>query len=570
MGSREVVWTVGAAAILVASGCAGVERSGDSGAAAAETGPGEVLVRGVVFDDRDGDGVRDEGERGVRGVKVSNGVDVVVTDRQGRYEVAIDDQDGSVFVIKPRGWMVGMNELNMPRYGYIHKPGGSPDDGFIYAGIEPTGELPASVDFGLTRQPEPDRFEALFFGDPQPYTEAEVAYYLRQVVMEAREEVPGAAFTVVLGDLVGDYLELYEPYNQANALLGMPVWNVYGNHDMNFMSDTDEHADETFERVFGPSTYAFQYGPVHFIVLNNVEYLGFDGLRDDGFPRTGNYTGRLRDWQLEFVENLVATIPSDERIVLAMHIPLYQRQGGKHSTPEHGRLMEILSGHPHTMSWSAHTHMLWSEFLGADKGYATSTGSEHHHVNAGATSGSWWRGPMGEDLVPNAQMADGVPNGYVVATFDGNDYELRWKSAGRPADEQMHINLPGDADGGVPGDVTSAEEFAEMGVVVNAYLGTERDEVRVRVVDHAGREVLPWRRAQHFRGIDARFKRLSEGNRAHGPADGEKTLGDPRESSHLYEAAWGVELEPGTYVVEAEFTDMFGNVHRGERPVRIE
>jgi hypothetical protein len=42
-------------------------------------------ARGLVFDDRNGNGARDEGEGGVPGVRVSNGSEVVLTDAQGRY-----------------------------------------------------------------------------------------------------------------------------------------------------------------------------------------------------------------------------------------------------------------------------------------------------------------------------------------------------------------------------------------------------------------------------------------------------------------------------------------------------
>src|SRR5690554_2898977 len=63
-----------------------------------------VTARGVVYQDRNGNGVRDEGEPGLAGIRVSNGVDIVATDDQGRYEIEINADDAIIFVLKPRGY----------------------------------------------------------------------------------------------------------------------------------------------------------------------------------------------------------------------------------------------------------------------------------------------------------------------------------------------------------------------------------------------------------------------------------------------------------------------------------
>jgi hypothetical protein len=43
---------------------------------------------------------------------------------------------------------------NLPRFAYVHAPDGSPDLGFRFAGLAPSGKLPASIDFALRGQPE--------------------------------------------------------------------------------------------------------------------------------------------------------------------------------------------------------------------------------------------------------------------------------------------------------------------------------------------------------------------------------------------------------------------------------
>ena len=159
--------------------------------------------KGVVFHDKNRNGTRDQGEPGIGGVRVSNGSAITVTDSDGGYSLDVDD-DTILFVIKPRGWQVPMNELNLPQFYYIHKPAGSPPSRF--AGVPPTGELPASVDFPLHPNNEPDRFEAILFGDTQPRDGKEVNYIAHDVV----EDVIGtdAAFGVTMGDIVFDDLSV--------------------------------------------------------------------------------------------------------------------------------------------------------------------------------------------------------------------------------------------------------------------------------------------------------------------------------------------------------------------------
>ena len=130
------------------------------------------------------------------------------------------------------------------------------------------GEAPGSIDFPLVQQTEPDRFEALFLGDPQPRNVEEVNYLAHDVLAEMVGT--NAGFAVVLGDISFDNKETYLPYIQATGRVGVPFYNTAGNHDANYDGlDTYEHYD-TWRTVFGPRYYSFDYGPVHFMVLSDV------------------------------------------------------------------------------------------------------------------------------------------------------------------------------------------------------------------------------------------------------------------------------------------------------------
>jgi len=511
-------------------------------------------ARGIVFDDRNANGARDTGEPGLTGVRVSNGRDIVATDASGRYALEID-QDDIVFVIKPRDWSTRFNNYHMPQFYYIHKPAGSPDDDFVHAGVEPTGPLPESIEFPLTHSPEPLKFTMIVMGDPQPTTQREVRFYANDVIAELVDTT--AQLGISLGDIVGDDLALFDSVNAVQAVVGVPWYNVLGNHDMNLQSLSDEYADETFERVYGPPNYAFQYGQVHFLVLDNVEYQGMT-VDEKGQPQKGSYRGHLTDCQLEFVANFVAGVPVDERIVVCTHIPLPEiptGMGETHRISDLRRLLEILSNHPYTMSFSAHTHINEHSFLGPEQGYQHGAGdAEHHHHNVVTGSGSWYRGELDEAGFPVTTMADGAPNGYIRATFDGNQYRLRYKAARLPEHYQLVIRAP---------EVVDHNETSASEIVVNVFNGSSKSKVRMRV-----REQCDWVAMFHSPGQDPFYKKMHQRDAALA-GDDRKPIPEPAQTSHLWRANLPAGLPPGVHVLDVESTDMFGQIDRGIRLIEV-
>lgn len=114
----------------------------------------ETTATGFVFEDRDGSGLRMPGDRGISGVMVSNGRDVVTTASDGSWQLPIV-AGGSVFVIKPPHWATSTGAGGEPKFSYLHHPDGTPARMNIrHAGVAPTGVLPRSIDFGLIRAEE--------------------------------------------------------------------------------------------------------------------------------------------------------------------------------------------------------------------------------------------------------------------------------------------------------------------------------------------------------------------------------------------------------------------------------
>lgn len=182
-------------------------------------------VSGFVFEDQSGTGRRRDSDPGIPGVLVLNGRDVVQTAADGHSTLPIDG-DGVVIVIKPTGFSPPVDPRTMlPRFYYVHQPEGSPDLGFRFDGLDPTGPLPAALDFPLTRTAGPSKYDVILFTDPQPESGAEVDF-IRDDVVNALIGSQ-AAFGMTTGDLMFDDLSLYPRYNRIVGQIGLPWYKIW-------------------------------------------------------------------------------------------------------------------------------------------------------------------------------------------------------------------------------------------------------------------------------------------------------------------------------------------------------
>ncbi len=507
-----------------------------SALALAADAPAGQQAAGIVFVDENHNRKFDQGETTLPGVKVSNGTKIVATDEQGRYALPVDDDD-IIFVIKPRGYRTPLSNDKLPRFYYIHKPNGSPKS--QYPGVAPTGPLPKSVDFPLYKQKEPEEFRAILFGDPQPRNQAEVDFVGHDVV----EELVGAdaSFGVTLGDIAFNNLDTFDALNQSIALIGIPWYNVIGNHDINFDAADDHHSDETFERVYGPAYYSFDYGQVHFIVLDDIEWY----YPEEGGK--GSYRGGLGKEQMEFIRNDLAMIPEEQMVVLMMHIPIV-------GVRDRQDLYRMIEKRPFCISISGHTHHHEHVYIKKDDGWMGP--KPHHHIINVTVCGSWWSGAPDERGIPHATMADGAPNGYSIISFDGTDYRLDFKAAGRSADYQMQIHAP---------EVVAADKLAETTVYVNVFNASERSKVEMSLEGDDDWVAMQQTR-ENDPGYEAVFK-IEEAILAKAPTW--RQLPKPKASSHLWKASLPASSDPGPHLLRIRATDVNGDLHEARRVIRV-
>ena len=432
-----------------------------------------------------------------------------------------------------------MNEQNLPRFYYIHKPAGSPESAF--PGVAPTGPLPDSVDFPMTPNAEPEVFKALFFGDTQPRDIEEVEYIAHDVVEPIVREGTDASFGVTLGDIAFDDLGTMEPLNRAIALIGIPWYNVIGNHDLNYEALDDEHSDETFERIYGPSYYAFDYGPAHFLVLDDVAW-----YRPEGEGR-GRYTGGLGPEQMEFIRKRPGGDPRRPPRRPDDAHPARRRRGPPRALPaDRGAPLHPLGLGAHALP-GTHLHRRGGRLPRASGRTTTSSTSR--------SAGAGGRGAPDEQGIPHTTMRDGAPNGYSIFTFDGHDYAIEFRAARRPADHQMTIFAPEEVDAGRPPGPRSwsTSSAAPRSRPCEMRVGDGRDLGR----PGAGRRPRP-------------VLRGDEGARGGRDAPARPVAaGDHRLAAHLAGDACPTGLAAGTHAIEVRTTDQFGQTYEDRRIIRV-
>jgi hypothetical protein len=477
---------------------------------------------GIVYDDRNGDGLREPGEPGLASVAVSNGVDVVLTDGNGAYHLP-DRAGARVFIIKPRGWRPPVDGANLPRFHAQPGAGGA-------------------ADFPLLRSEEPDDLRALIITDPQPSSPAEVDYLSRGLVGRLGSGA-GFAFGVTLGDIVYDRQDLFGAVDQVLARIGIPWYSLPGNHDLALGTPDEGAAVAPFEAVYGPSTYAFHAGPALFVALDDVRPLGG--------PR---YIGGLRKDQFEFLENLLRVTPPDEWVVLMMHIPLFPpdpsgTEGFRGA--DRLRLFGILRDRPRVLILSGHTHYQRHVMHGPEDGWEGK--GPIHEYNVAAACGGFWGGPRDPDGIPVATMWDGTPPGYAVLGFRGGAVSLDYVPARMPADHQMELHAPRA--------VAPRQGFVSF--YANVFNGHDGWTVEAHV------DARAWNPMRRVLGWDPSYAAdfLAQDSAAHPPAG--PRLPDPVVCYHLWRGLLPADLSPGQHVLRVRATDPDGRIYSSQLPLSI-
>lgn len=255
-----------------------------------------AVTAGIVFDDGNGNGMRDAGEVGIADVVVSNQADVVKTGSAGTFAIG-RGSGGIVFVSVPNG------------YRSVGPAWHSADD--------------RNTDFALQRAPAPASFTFIHASD----THISPASLGRTQRFRALADSINPAFVIITGDLVRDALRVgeaeatgyYDLFAREVAQFRNVVWTVPGNHEIFGIERAQSKVSVThplygrgmYRKYRGPDYYSFNHGGVHFVGLNTVDH-------DDQW-----YHGHVDSVQMAWLTRDLAEIPAGMPVVTFNHIPFF-------------------------------------------------------------------------------------------------------------------------------------------------------------------------------------------------------------------------------------------------------
>ncbi|MCB1120844.1 MAG: calcineurin-like phosphoesterase C-terminal domain-containing protein [Verrucomicrobiae bacterium] len=519
-------------------------------------------VTGFVYEDRNHNSRQDDSEPGVVGVSVSNGCEVVLTDAQGFYSIGLAPTQ-ILFISQPSGYEVPVDKNNLPQFYYLHYPTGSPKVvggepvEWLFPVIEPTGPLPDHIDFPLHRLRETEtRFKAHGFADTQAKSDLDQDMLREDLVNTLLGNPYGARFTLTMGDVVNDNLTMFDRHKKMMGLIGIPNWNLPGNHDVNYESPNAHFATETYKKHYGPIYYSFNYGNVHVVALNNVEYAGA-AARKGGSGRP--YRGYISDDQIRWLEQDLTQVAKDKLIVIATHIPLVAEADDGNTritgpgTENFDKLLELLKPFEHIYGLAGHdTSNSWKVKVGHTHGWHGQPWIAH--TLAEARGSGWTRGPRDLRGVSDAMMADGNPNGFYLFKFDDVSMvpEFIPFPFGSDAAQGMRIVLEPEIEPISDQSLHRGRLQSNTKVVVNLFDGGVRDRVHLSL---DGGQVHPMKyvvRTDPF--VEKTFARYADTGEAY-PAS------EP--SSHIWEYELPAKISTGIHHLVVSSEDEFGQKQRG-------
>ena len=200
-------------------------------------------LSGVVYDDINANGVYDRGDKPMKGVAVSDGLNVAKTDNRGRFELPRRSNARFVSISCPSGYMTST--------GGYYKPV-----------VENAGAN--DYDFAIRRYNsgvgKKGNHCFIHISDTEIFNTTENEKWCSDVRDYAANQ--NVAFVVHTGDIcyekgLKEHIKLMN-----NENMPVPVYYCIGNHDL----VKGKYGEELYESLYGPTWYSFNVGNVHYVV----------------------------------------------------------------------------------------------------------------------------------------------------------------------------------------------------------------------------------------------------------------------------------------------------------------
>lgn len=242
---------------------------------------------GKVYVDANRNGQFDKGEKTLKGILVSDGLNVVKTSASGEYSLPGHKRERFLFITTPSGYKTF-------RHYHVIENGKTEYD---------FGVIPYNAHLGSKGE-----HAFLHISDTEISTATGQEEWVSDLRKYAHNE--GAAFIIHTGDICYEGgLKNHKPMmNTVN--MEVPVYYCIGNHDL----VKGKYGEELFESIYGPVYYSFDAGNTHYIVTPMWE---------------GDYRpGYTKEDVYHWLKNDLAQIPEGKPIVVFNHD--YWTSGDRH------------------------------------------------------------------------------------------------------------------------------------------------------------------------------------------------------------------------------------------------
>ncbi len=365
---------------------------------------------------------------GLANVIVSDGVEVAKTDQNGTYYLASKKNKNFIFVSIPGGYEVGYVNSVLPVF---------------YKNFTTDANTVETVDFEL-KPVNNDKHVLLALGDMHlANRNDDVSQFQNGFLIDAAKSITKyknegyKVYALTLGDMTWDaywYANNYSFSQYLNLIktVNVPVFHTMGNHDNDPYINSDWQAETAFRTSLGPTYYSFNIGKVHYIVLDNIQYVNKGASQ--GIMGDRDYNGVIVADQIAWLKKDLAMITDKSTpIVVAMHIQLNNAPtlSGQNETASlrlnnSTEFINALTEFTDVNVITGHTHVCYA--------YENNNNLMEH--NSGAICATWWwTGRSG--YANNHICKDGAPGGYGIWKFNDRNYQWLYKSIGEQENYQF-------------------------------------------------------------------------------------------------------------------------------------
>jgi outer membrane protein assembly factor BamB len=323
-------------------------------------------IRGVVYLDENGNGKKEVGERGISGIAVSDGRDVVLTNDSGAYFLPNIEKKAFFAFVHQSGNFIKSGQ------NFFHRLLDAGSDEQFNFGLQPLTDASDTIAEGT-------QFVQLSDSHIRNMSDRE---YMKQATTEIYNMSRQPDFIVSTGDMVDWGVdEHFENYVAGMQKPPVPYFNIFGNHEIVF------GPIERYYDYLGPDYYSFEHKGILYIALNCV-----------------TPTERQDEWVKQTLELLTKNRP----VVIFQHFP-----PSLEDLERFGRMgvKSVFTGHWHSEKEMDHAGVQSINsppFImgGID---ASPAGFKVVHLNADGSAETEWRYGFQNKLLTIVSPQEGVP-----------------------------------------------------------------------------------------------------------------------------------------------------------------